>query len=81
MKRNGLLFSLDNRRLWALKEAQKQIRINDSDKQIFAKAQLYIWDPAFDVFLRHVDHSCSVADGVDIRVRAVKRFTCLSDCG
>ena len=69
VRRNGLLLSLDNRRLWAMQEAQRRIRDQDPSKILWVRVKLFMWDPAFDVFLEHLNHSCSGADGHQIRKR------------
>jgi len=73
MQRRGLLLSLDNRRLWALKEGQRRSREQDPTSIMYVKVALFVWDPAFDTFLEHLDHGCDVQDGIDIRVRHDKR--------
>merc|ERR1712187_394510 len=47
IRRNGLLLSLDNRRLFCLKEAQRQLR----PRVLRARGAVYTWDLAFDVLL------------------------------
>jgi hypothetical protein len=43
VKRNGLLLSLDNRRLWALKEAQRQVRVQDPQTLVWVTVKMWTW--------------------------------------
>ena len=56
VKHQGLLLSLDNRCLWALKESQRQMRERDPSSTLFVHVALFIWDTAFDTSLNHLDH-------------------------
>ena len=38
VKRDGLLLSLDNRRLWSLKEAQRKMRMSDPEPIVWVRA-------------------------------------------
>lgn len=73
VNRNGMLFSCDSRRLWSMKEAQRQMRERDPEKVLYTRATVHRWRREFDVFLKHLDHACSPADGGDIYVRGPKR--------
>jgi len=73
VRRNGLLLSVDNRRLHAMKEAQRILRERDPTVVVWARAKLYTWTAALDAFLSHLDHRCLATDGQNIRVRAAKR--------
>ena len=42
MQRRGLLLSLDNRRLWALKEGQRRSRLQDPTRTIYVKVALCV---------------------------------------
>eukprot|EP00931_Biecheleriopsis_adriatica_P087302 TRINITY_DN61796_c0_g1_i1.p1 TRINITY_DN61796_c0_g1~~TRINITY_DN61796_c0_g1_i1.p1 ORF type:complete len:581 (+),score=107.92 TRINITY_DN61796_c0_g1_i1:42-1784(+) len=69
MRKNGMLWSMDNRRLWALKEAQRLRRCQNPEAVIEVNIKLFIWDPAFEVFWCHADHACTPQDGLSIKVR------------
>ena len=45
-----------NRRLYAMKEAQRLIRERGPTVLVQARVKLYTWMPVFDVFLDHCDH-------------------------
>lgn len=36
----------------------------DPEKVLYTKTKLYHWRPAFDVFLKHLDHACDPNDGI-----------------
>ena len=74
IKRDGLLLSVDNRRLYALKEAQRVIREHDPTKVLYVRIKLYTWMPIFDRFLYHLDHECFASDGRRISIRGAKRY-------
>lgn len=73
ISRNGIYWSCDNRRLWALKEAQRRMRASDPSTNIQVNIKLFYWHPAFDVFMAHVDHGMSRWDGESIKVRGQVR--------
>ena len=45
--------SVDNRRLDAMKEAQRRMRERDPTKVVYVRVQLYSWAPVF--FVNHLD--------------------------
>eukprot|EP00930_Biecheleria_cincta_P054624 TRINITY_DN4092_c1_g3_i1.p1 TRINITY_DN4092_c1_g3~~TRINITY_DN4092_c1_g3_i1.p1 ORF type:complete len:631 (-),score=101.52 TRINITY_DN4092_c1_g3_i1:33-1925(-) len=69
IRRNGVLWSCDNRRLWALKEAQRRIQESDPSQKLQVRIKLFCWHPTFDIFMSHVDHRMSRQDGKCIKVR------------
>lgn len=69
IRRNGLLLSNANRRLYAMKEAQRQLRENDPAAVIWVHVRIHTWVAAFDTFLQHCDHACTDADGKCIKLR------------
>ena len=69
VKRNGMLLSMDNRRLYCLKEAQRRTRLRDAARDVWVRAQVYTWDPVLDTFLQHLDHDCWGGAGATITVR------------
>lgn len=73
IRRNGLLLSVDNRRLFAMKEAQRRIRELDPARALYVRVQIYTWLPIFDKFLQHLDHTCATSHGQSIVLRATKR--------
>ena len=66
VKRNGMLLSMDNRRLYCLKEAQRRTRLRDAARDVWVRAQVYTWDPVLDTFLQHLDHDCWGGAGATI---------------
>ena len=46
IRRNGLLLSNDNRRLHAMKEAQRQLRKQDPAAVLWVNVRIYTWEPA-----------------------------------
>merc|ERR1712129_460542 len=73
IRRAGLLLSVDNRRLFAMQEAQRRIRELDPAKVLYARVKLYDWLPVFDRFCVHLDHRCAASDGKNIHLREAKR--------
>lgn len=73
VRRNGINWSCDNRRLWALKEAQRRLRESDPSATLQVETRLFLWHAAFDVFMSHVDHGMSRCDGKSIKVRGQVR--------
>eukprot|EP00746_Dinoflagellata_sp_MGD_P066773 gnl/MRDRNA2_/MRDRNA2_276210_c0_seq1.p1 gnl/MRDRNA2_/MRDRNA2_276210_c0~~gnl/MRDRNA2_/MRDRNA2_276210_c0_seq1.p1 ORF type:complete len:208 (+),score=53.61 gnl/MRDRNA2_/MRDRNA2_276210_c0_seq1:43-624(+) len=71
IKRDGKLHSVDNRRLYCLKEFQKKV----IPSKVLVKVIIHFWDPAFDRFLhdqaftRFLAHNTSRTGGVDIHVK------------
>ena len=55
VRRNGLLFSIDNRRLYCMKEMQRRACCNDLSAIVWCKARIHNWSPFFDKFLDHLD--------------------------
>ena len=48
VKRNGIMWSADNRRLWALKEAQRQPRCTNPSAALQVRIRLSIWELVFE---------------------------------
>ena len=59
--------------LYAMKEAQRQLREQDPAAVLWVNVRIYTWEPEFDRFLQHLDHGCSEADGRQITVRQPRR--------
>ena len=72
VKRNGFLPSADNRRLFAMQEAQRLPRESDPERAPWVRVKLYVRKPTPDIFLDHLDHERSCADGKRIEVRSAK---------
>lgn len=67
--KDGLLWTIDHRRLYAMKEAQKMIRARNQERTIFARIRVHVWKPQFDRFLDRVSHRCRPGDGQEIFVK------------
>ncbi len=51
IEKEGKLISIDNRRLWCLKEFHCRGR----SSAVYAKIRVKVWSPLFDRFLQHLD--------------------------
>ena len=66
---HGRLWSIDNRRLSAMKDAQKQIRETGGERVIWAKIRVFdFWPDEFQRFYKHLDHGAGPNDGKHIHV-------------
>ena len=73
VRRNGLLLSIDNRRLYSMKEAQRRACCSNPLAVMWVRARIHNWSPIYDKFLEHLDHGCEGTAGSDITARPPKR--------
>lgn len=72
---HGRLWSIDNRRLSAMKDAQKRIRETGGERVVWAKIRVFdFWPDEFQRFHKHLGHGAGPNDGKHIHVNRKRQL-------
>ena len=69
VKQDGVLRFIDNRRLFAFQEAQRQLREKGQERTVWVRVRTYSWHPQFNRFLKHMAYWDEPGGGEDIEVK------------